>query len=950
MRLDMHHLRHCLGHFEDFSSFHSKRFVYQRKPVLSHDEFLAEQSSEAARQEILDEEVFHGLRISSEHQALEIDRLGIREDIARVMKKKNKEEKTEGQQIIDESINQRLRGIIERNAEEEIENANVLSSKKWKLKGWRFVRDMRGFFMGDEVDDAAHKIRERFGEGKSIDEKKEFVAEKLWEELSSERTATGSSKAKVFLEKLINRSKATKIEVTGDNFNDFIAFVADAHISDLIAAYNAVSSGLRLKHSLFPLMSQKRQEGAFADYVDLIRLEAQEKKKRLSTTLYDPQRLQRELDKIDKSGEEGSPISTLLQEILEPDVLYDLTSNPEAQALLAHVEYVSDKKDVSGLKEMLEKIKSSLPAQKEEVLESEKANEEQEAAKEKLDPVQKIIDELSGLQTRLAEDYLKCPPILKDIGELEDRIDKAREDLSKSQDKRIDVGLAALRKELVKRTDQRSRLFERIIADERKFKSKLKQLFTLLENGQLDHALGSGTKLKELYELYDNIKAQPSSTVDSLFGKDSQPQPQEQKEKLDSKKESTPKSMQDLILGFDEADFETIKKEVEGDLLGKMKPRVKLTARQLLFKMKEKDMEAQGVTNPGQRQRFALLSTNLMIADAQNKQLYRSTNMELAERLGDTVLGSRRLARAGKWLRKKFWSSSIYEAQDVVDHVTGFDKELKMFRGMRPDITLAELRDLIERNGGISTAKLFEMISKLKEVFQSFELINSEGKVELYDNDAVTMEELIMKLQVLYEEYRTRQFFESVKDKDGSKAELILELIKENRATVEEEEKGILEQVADKFADWKQWFSKNVLKREFNDKYVAAREHIKNNKMGRKEAESYLSGEGLAGVASVLGSAYAVAEMAGTTRRAGGWTWDKLRRGSRWGYGAGTGVLGAAWRRILRPVGKWTLVKPAEYIIWKPVKWTARTAGKVVSFPFVFAGNTVKKGFRWVKS
>ncbi len=998
----MHHLRH----FGRDDYFGRSSYVYRSKPVLSHKEFLAEQSSEAANQEIIDEEVFHGFRIAKNLQALETGRLGVRDAIADTIEDKYTEKdgrgnpKSEtGEQIIDLSINERLKSILRENKKEEEKQAPVFSVKKWTIKGMRNIRDMRGLFNADR-DFASSLVEKRFGPGESTREKMKYVVDRLKGELKD------------------NFSKfLTQLSVSEDELADGKTQILP---SKVIEAYNAASDDKIPKALLFPPMSRKRGTAAIHDFLDLLRIEAQERNKRLSTTLYDPNRLQTSLDLLSsfdintlfeqlgknalpfyhqlmflrepdwkpvisvdakdfadvvkKSSKEnlqqafdkvknhvgdldpnirnlidnfnvgGAEVMPLLKEILGEDILYDLVEDHESQALLAHVEYVTHKKGASSVVQMLEKIKENLPAAKEEVQETHNSSEEAE----KLGPIQKILDELGTIQATLADNYIKAMSVGSDLAAAEADMAKVLEKAKTGSDKDSKAKSleAAFLAEVQKKRGKKAEVKGDILAAERSMKLKLKNLFGQLEKFALDK--DSTPKLLALRGILSSKS--DSSEVDKLDLKPSEDEQIFGYQEGNDWKGPKDNPFKNSILGFDSSDFDTMKKEAADNIQSKMKPRTKLTARQLLFKLKEMDMEEKGVTNPGQRQRFALLSTNLMVADAQNKQLYRSTNMELAERLGDTFLGSRALARAGKWFRKNFWASSIYEAQDVVDHVTGFDKELKMFRGMSPDITLAELRDLIERNGGISTAKLFEMISKLKEVFQSFELINSAGKVELYDNDAVTMEELIMKLQVLYEEYRTRQFFESVKDKDGSKAELILDLIKENRATVEEEEKGILEQVANKFADWKQWFSKNVLKREFHDKYVAAEEHLKKNRIRGAERQAYLEDQGLAGFVGVLGTGYAVAEAAGVAQKGLGWTWDKLRRGSGWSYGMGTGLLAGAWRNILRPIGKYGIVKPAEYLIWKPTKWTAKTAGKIVAFPFVAAGNIVKGGYRWVRS
>jgi hypothetical protein len=308
------------------------------------------------------------------------------------------------------------------------------------------------------------------------------------------------------------------------------------------------------------------------------------------------------------------------------------------------------------------------------------------------------------------------------------------------------------------------------------------------------------------------------------------------------------------------------------------------------------------------------------------------------ERRAGTTLGMNWLDRARKRLLAGFSSSRIHRATDIIDHIAGFDKDFTMFSGMSPDITLPELRDLIDTHGGISDGKLFEYASKLKEVFMAFEMMNSEGRVEFFDGDAMDMEEIVRKLLLVREEMRSRQFFEEIRGQEGSKAELVLRKIKEDGSAVKKDEEDILSRVTERFADWKQWFSRRVLGREFGDKYAEARQYIREQGMTRGEEREYLSSQGLATAAGVLGAAY--------TRRE--WL-DRGRRATRWT--AATGGRGAKglWNKVLKPAGHYGIRKPLEWAIWRPAKWTAKTAGKIIAFPFVLTGSIASGMWKWAK-
>ena len=108
--------------------------------------------------------------------------------------------------------------------------------------------------------------------------------------------------------------------------------------------------------------------------------------------------------------------------------------------------------------------------------------------------------------------------------------------------------------------------------------------------------------------------------------------------------------------------------------------------------------------------------------------------------------------------------------------------------------------------------------------------------------------------------------------------------------------------------------------------------------MSRGEATNYLSTQGLATAASALGTAYAAKE----------WL-DRGKNSTRWtAYTGGKGFRGL-WNRVLRPAGHYGIRKPAEWLLWRPAKWTATTAGKIVAFPFALTGSIVGGMWNWAK-
>jgi len=405
---------------------------------------------------------------------------------------------------------------------------------------------------------------------------------------------------------------------------------------------------------------------------------------------------------------------------------------------------------------------------------------------------------------------------------------------------------------------------------------------------------------------------------------------------------SAPSAFMNGIQGLNPRQMAALNREASGYASDLSHERV--SCRQLLFLLKERDLDRRGITNEEQRGSYALLATNMMIADVQNEQMFRQTNQELAERQAGTTLGMHWLDRVRKRVTAgltggvldNFLGTRIFKTRDLVDYIAGFDKDFAMFRGMSKDITLAELRDKIENSGGISSEKLFEFSSKLREVFMSFEMMGQEGKVEFFDDEAVDMETLIHNLLTVREELRSRKFFEEIRGQEGNKAELILRKIREDENAKNTEEKSVLEQVASKAAGWKQWFSRRVLGKEFGDKYAEARKFMKEKGIKGQEANDYLSAQGLATAAGTLATAYAAKE----------WT-QKGKNAARWTVGSGGTGLGLLWNKAGSPVLKYGVKKPLEWAVWRPAKWTAQTAGKVVAFPFVLAGSMAGGYWKW---
>src|SRR5690606_1702888 len=126
-----------------------------------------------------------------------------------------------------------------------------------------------------------------------------------------------------------------------------------------------------------------------------------------------------------------------------------------------HVEYVAERKGGPELVKMLRQIKEGLPAAKEEVKGEEASTDEAEKQKEKLGPIQEILDELGTLQHILTDNYIKAVSVGSDIFAAEiDRANAVNEaqNLKDSRDKGLDLGQSKIRAELQKKRAQKAEL------------------------------------------------------------------------------------------------------------------------------------------------------------------------------------------------------------------------------------------------------------------------------------------------------------------------------------------------------------------------------------------------------------------------------------------------------------------------------------------------------------
>lgn len=910
-------------------------------PLMSAEEEREDRRTKAVNMEKRGAEVYHGYHITDD-QAVEAHRLGIREDLYdRYLRWFPN---TPVQDLpVNDRINARVRSRAAEIVSERRRREGFLRSR-WRA-GRGFFQNLRSVFRtGSGLIE--EEQRERYGNVPNVQNRRQYLSAQVWNNLTPAQQV------------LVNAQLgAMAVPMPG-----FVPVGMPPNVLRLAGLTRDQLVTLRTACNflappepgpLFPSRRDITPANHFQTLEEFVEIQGEERRKALATTVYDPQRLQNRLDRLET---DNPPLfNMLVTEILEDNALFPAENNPPAQALLAYLEWRLDNTGGGGnLMAELTNIRDNLPVSQ-AGQNAEQTDNEREAAR-----AAELANTVAQSYDQLLEKYIEAENLGAALYTArQTHAHTPQPATPASGAPAIDTGYDRTQ-QIVETYEKEARTMRNEINKlERKFGNTVREMLTTLNDLRAIPAAAGPNDPVNLIILNNSVfglrppgppPPLPNlSDDDQLFGPTKYP-PGGGVIAVGAAKvarparggATAPSAFMTGIQGLTPRQIAALNREASGYSSNLSHERV--SCRQLLFLLKEGDLARRGITNAEQRGSHALLATNMMIADVQNEQMFRQTNQELAERQAGTTLGMHWLDRVRKRVTTgltggvldNFLGTRIFKTRDLVDYIAGFDKDFAMFKGMSKDITLAELRDKIANSGGISSEKLFEFSSKLREVFMSFEMMGQEGRVEFFEDEAVDMETLIHNLLTVREELRSRKFFEEIRGQEGNKAELILRKIREDENAKNTEERSVLERVASQAAGWKQWFSRLVLDREFGDKYAEARKFMKEKGIKGKEARDYLSAQGLATAAGALATAYTAREWA-----------QRGKSAARWAVRSGGTGLGLLWNKAGAPVLKYGVKKPLEWAVWRPAKWTAQTAGKVIAFPFVLAGSIAGGYWKW---
>lgn len=973
-----------------------KRSVFFRdttgkyKPLEGLYEFQQSQAAEGIKVEHRPFYNFHGLNIS-DNQALEGARLQIREDIERrieyekPLKGSGKSgERKAGLQVLDERVTQQLRRVMARELNVERQKMGYVA-KKWEI-GKGFMRNVAeatkaiwvtnflstplrgalnvvGLNKAAEAlrirneDEVGAKVEEVYGPEVNVEERRIKLAQDVWSKVTNP-----AHRAAISTE-LLNRG--VNIPAARGTIPGQILQLAEADAEQLMemrvalsTAPNAVFPSIDLKNNpLFP-MSEKEPPGHEIDrLIQLRQIEMRERTKLLSTTIYDPQRLQHFLDMM-QVRHKG--LHELLGKILKDHALHPLENHEEAQALVAYLEYRWQRRGPDDLKKELENIQKRLPdvhedhhgEKKDEHKDAHGHKEESEA--QKLEKAKGSLKKMQDVSKLLKREYAQAASIGQAIYESKVELEKIRNAAATggAGGKKGESGPAVSKDKYIEGLqDKKRELLLKIQDQEATFRDGSFEMLGVLNEMDSTTPIKpgkkppAGDKRKLLFQFYTKLEPLKTySTDEEVFG-DTNPVAGAAGKRTSAVSGS--KYSQLITQDFSDSQVTALQKEMDEHYSKKTHKKERLTPRQLLSLFKTNDLFRQGETNPEKAMRLGRAAANLMIADADHERMlkvFRQTNQELSERLGATTLGSRRLHRLGKWLAAKTNTGGVYEAEDIINYISGFDKEFAMFKDMKRDITITEFRDLLEKHGGMDPLKLAEFAQKLIEVYHSFQVLNTDGKIELWENHAVDMEELIGMILTVSMVLRSEQMANKLRTMDGDPFENYIKETKTEETTALKQEKDLLGKLSDTFADWKQLFSKKVLKHKYLGQVKEAMEEMSAKNMNYKERKAFLAEKGLLTPFNALAKGIIADRAFDLGKSAAGWTWTKLKGGGKFTYETGADALGGAWRDVVKPIGK-----AGKFVLWDvptaPLRFGYHVTKKVVTFPFSLANRI----FKWAK-
>ncbi len=261
---------------------------------------------------------------------------------------------------------------------------------------------------------------------------------------------------------------------------------------------------------------------------------------------------------------------------------------------------------------------------------------------------------------------------------------------------------------------------------------------------------------------------------------------------------------------------ETKKRKTYFENLQKNRPGAaeKMDSRGLLYKLVKRDIELKGATADPLVEEESLITTNILIAQARNQEIFGNVNQSIARRIeqGDWV-------NADEWIASHLFFSPIMTASEAIEHVCDTDSDLNKLDRLNINSTPADMIRIMQENRMVSAVKLRDLQKKLSELLRGVE-VNGK-RVRIRDDEAYLIEKFINNLVIvesrLNAEERIQDVAEGFYDTSKNREQQVLQMLQQQTADSVDADERIAENLESHDTAFKRFFLKSELKREYQD-------------------------------------------------------------------------------------------------------------------------------------
>ena len=249
----------------------------------------------------------------------------------------------------------------------------------------------------------------------------------------------------------------------------------------------------------------------------------------------------------------------------------------------------------------------------------------------------------------------------------------------------------------------------------------------------------------------------------------------------------------------------------------------KMDSRGLLYLLVKRDLERKGVTAETGLNEKAHLTTNLLIADCRNAEIYGHTNQKIAAGLEKSLYQNVKEA-----IQSMSFFSPTLSGKDAVEHIVDTNPDLGMFRDINLLSTRKDLILMMQRYGMAQPAKIREFVASIGECIRGIEGV-PEGraaqaivqKFRVIDEDVPHLERIINMLTLLESQMRSEDFLKRVREAEAgdpslNRERLILNMLMEETEGEVALDERIANSLQGQDARFKRLLEKTELRRELN--------------------------------------------------------------------------------------------------------------------------------------